>query len=215
MGVDMIELDVQLTRDSELVVMHDLELARTTNGRGAVREHTLAELKRLDAGAWFDTAFSGEPVLTLDEVLDIVTGRTRLNVEIKVPREDWAALAVRLVATLHARRRLASTVVSCFDPEALVAVREQSNAACLGLLWQHTDFAEAWTWVERLRAASLHPHWMLISADVVQIAHHRGVDVLAWTVNDVAAMEQLVAHGVDGIMSDFPERFSLVAALGR
>ncbi len=209
----MIELDVQLSRDGELVVIHDEELERTTTGRGAVRENNLAELKALDAGAWFAPEFSGERLLSLEEVVELVGARAALNVELKAPPEDWATLVARLDVLLRAHGLLGSTIISCFAPEALLAVRERLPAAQVGLLWQTGDFSEAWNWAGRLRAASLHPHWSLLSADVLAVAHARGMKVLVWTVNDVGTMRALVAAGVDGIMSDYPDRFRQVDRL--
>src|SRR6185436_16224362 len=80
LGVDMIELDVQLTRDGELVVLHDLELGRTIRASGFVRECDLAALRALDAGSWFGPSFHDQPVLSLGDVLDLTVGRVQLNV---------------------------------------------------------------------------------------------------------------------------------------
>jgi glycerophosphoryl diester phosphodiesterase len=209
-GVDMIELDVQLSRDQRLVVMHDLDVARTTGGHGPVRDHTLAELQRLDAGSWFAPQFAGERVLSLDEVIAIVGTRARLNVEVKAPPADWSPLAARLIGTLRDRGLLESTVISCFEMDALAAVRAEADEARLGVLWQSPDFVPAWEWAQRLRAVSVHPHWMLVSAEVIDAAHARGLEVLTWTVNDLAVMRTLVAQGIDGIISDFPGRFAEV-----
>src|SRR5436309_8381837 len=83
LGADMVELDCQITRDGAVVVIHDETLVRTTNGRGRVRDHTLKEIKRLDAGSWFRREFAGEEVLTLEEAVAILRGRVQLNLEIK------------------------------------------------------------------------------------------------------------------------------------
>ena len=206
-GVQMIELDVQFSRDLELVVIHDHELQRTTSGAGLVRSHDFAELKSLDAGGWFGAEFVGERSLSLDEVIHIVRGRARLNVEVKAPAADWPELAVRLVRLLRRHSILETTVLSCFAPGALMALRDEAADACLGLLWQHPDFSQAWDAATTLRAASIHPYWMLASAELVNDAHTRGLQVLVWTVNVVEVMRGLVQHGVDGIISDFPERF--------
>jgi glycerophosphoryl diester phosphodiesterase len=212
LGVDMIELDVQLSRDGELVVIHDAELNRTTNGVGAVRDRLFAELKELDAGGWYGPQFAGEHVLSLDEVIDIVGADARLNVEVKAPQLDWPILATRLIGTLRNRGRLEPTIVSCFEPGALAVIHEQDAGVRLGLLWQRTDFEEAWDWARRLGALSIHPHWMLVSSAVVNAAHSRGLQVLTWTANEIPIMRELVHAGVDGIISDHPERFASVGA---
>ena len=211
LGVDMIEMDAQLTCDDEIVVFHDFELQRTTNGDGPVRQHTLAAIKRLDAGAWFGQAFAGERVLTLDEVLDLVGVRARLNVEVKSPAAaDWAVIGRKLIATLHDRGRLEETVVSCFMAGALAALREQSRAVRLGFLWQQEDLAMVWRLARELSLLSVHPHWSLVTPSFVEAAHVRGLRVLTWTVNDAGAMARLVQVGVDGIISDYPERVAQV-----
>jgi len=143
LGVDMIELDVQLSRDGQLVVIHDYDLQRTTGASGAVREWSFADIKRLDAGTWFGVPFAGEHVLSLDEVIDIVGTRARLNVEIKAPEADWSALAATLTGTLQRRGVLDETIISCFEPAALAAVRHCTPTARLGVLWQQTEFGAA------------------------------------------------------------------------
>jgi len=211
LGVDMIELDVQLTRDGALVVIHDLDLRRTTNGVGPVRERSFAEIKALDAGGWYGAPFAAQPVLSLEEVIAIVGERARLNVEVKAPEADWPTLATVLTGTLRRRGLLDATIISCFEPAALAVVRERDASARLGLLWQHTEFAQAWEWARQLDAVSVHPYWMLVSEDVVNEAHGHGLQVLTWTVNEVETMRKLVRCGVDGIISDHPQRFAAVA----
>jgi len=206
LDVDMIELDVQLTRDEQLVVMHDYELDRTTNGRGAVRAHTLAEIKALDAGSWFASQFAGETVLTLREGLALVGNAARLNGEVKAPHTDWPMLVPSLIDTLGRYHALESTIISCFEPEALSAVRERSDQARLGLLWQNTRLDDMWRWADALGVVSVHPLWLLVSSEVVRAAHFRTLDVHVWTVNEITVMKGLLRQGVDGIISDFPAR---------
>jgi glycerophosphoryl diester phosphodiesterase len=202
----MIEFDIQLTKDGYLVVIHDHELERTTNGSGAVRDHTLAELKQLDAGAWFDQSFAGETILTLEEVIEIVGRRAMLNVEVKSPPGDWSNTALKTVAVLTHAGILGTTVLSCFQMQALEKVRELSPAARIGVLWHQPEFDDAWRWARELAAWSFHPWSKVLTAEGVAEAHQRGLRVLTWTVNDPEEIGQVAAMGVDGIMSDFPER---------
>jgi len=208
LGADMIELDVQLTRDGELVVLHDRELGRTTTGSGAVREHTLAELCALDAGLWFDAAYTGARVLSLDEVLALTAGRADLNVEIKSPEPDWEATATALVGLLERRGATAGTLISSFDMGALAAVRRASAGARLAVLWHLPDFGAAWRHAAELGAVALHPHTRLVRRALVERAHRLGFAVNVWTVNEPRQMRRLLDFGVDGLISDYPERFS-------
>jgi glycerophosphoryl diester phosphodiesterase len=209
-GVDMIELDVQLSRDDQLVVIHDDQLQRTTSGHGAVREHEWEALRSLDAGAWFDPAFAGQRLLRLQEVIELVDGRVGLNVEIKSAAADWPIVAGRLVRLLQERQLLETTVVSSFAAGALASVRALSNAVRLGVLWHDPECARAWSLASEVRAYSFHPHWAIARAEVLAQARRRGLRVFAWTVNEPAVMTQLLEFGVNGIMSDHPERFAEV-----
>lgn len=211
-GVDMIELDVQLSADGELVVIHDFDLERTTSGRGAVRSHRLADLRGLDTGSWFDPEFKSERMLTLSEVLELVAGRARLNVEVKPTAGDENAVVAELLRVLRRFDAIQSTVVSCFDFDVLRRVRAADDRVALGLLTHDPDFSTAWAVARELQARSLHPYWALVTSDVVSAARDEGLRVIAWTVNEIDVMEALVQQGVDGIISDHPERFREVQA---
>jgi len=204
----MIELDVQLTGDGELVVLHDRELGRTTPGKGAVRERTLDELRALDAGAWFDPAYAGARVMSLDEVLALTAGRADLNVEIKSPEPDWEGTAGALVALLQCRSAIQRTLISSFDMGALRAVRRMSSTARLAVLWHRPDFGAAWRHAGELGAVALHPQARLVGGGLVERAHGLGYAVNVWTVNELRQMRRLLALGVDGLISDYPERFA-------
>ncbi len=209
-GVDMIELDVQLTRDGHLVVFHDRELGRTVTAAGPLRERTLAELKRLDTGRWFGDAFRGERPFTLPEVFELVAGRAALNVEIKSPEPDWEATARSLAEALTGADALATAIVSSFEMGALEAVRRRLPEAGIGVLWQSLDLAPAWDWAQRLAAVSFHPFAGLVNGELVGAARDRGLRVHAWTVNDEDEMRRVAACSVDGIISDFPDRLRRV-----
>lgn len=213
-GVDMIEVDVQVTADGHLVVLHDETLERTTNGSGAVRETPWEEIARLDAGAWFSPAFAGERVLDFDGLLAMIAGRIRLNAEIKAPAEDWPVLVPALLAALERAGMRDDTVVSSFDFGALEAVRAESRGARLGVLWYQPDLDAAWQAVERLDAVSLHPLAGLLDAPAYADARRRGVDTLVWTVNDADTIRSLVRAGAGGVMTDFPELFATVGVPG-
>jgi len=212
LGVDMIELDVQLTRDRQLVVLHDLELGRTVAGEGPVRAYSLEELRARDAGSWFDAAHARERVLSLEEVFDLTAGRANLNVEIKSPEPDWTSTASELSALLVRSGRLDTTIVSSFALGALRAVRRVAPRARLGVLWQQPILQPLWAAVVELEAIAVHPLWRLVNEELITAAHSRGLIVLTWTVNDPGEMRRLAALGVDGIISDFPERFEEVGS---
>ena len=207
----MVEVDVQLTRDGHLVVLHDETLERTTSGRGAVRETDWAEMAELDAGSWFAPEFAGERVLDFAGLLDLISGQARLNAEIKAPASDWPVLVPALLEALDRAGQADTTVISCFDLGALAAVRAQSAAARLGVLWYLPDLDEAWQAVDRLGAVSLHPYVGLATPELFAQARRRGVDTFVWTVNDLETIRRLIDQGASGVMTDHPELFAEVA----
>ena len=146
---------------------------------------------------------------SLDEVLDLSAGRAELNVEIKSPEPDWDATAQVVIELLTAKRRLESTIISSFEMGALRAVRERSTAARIGVLWHSADLDPMWLLAEGLQARSVHPEWSLVDAALIEHAHARGLAVITWTVNEPTTMAALAALGVDGIISDYPERLPL------
>lgn len=209
--VDMIELDVQMSRDGELVVMHDLTLERTTARQGWVRDHDMAELAGLDCGSWFGTGFADQRVLSLSQVIELLPSRVRLNVEIKALEEDWGTLCDRLLEVLRTSGRLESTIVSSFLFGALEQLRQRSGDARIGLLTHDPDLSGIWPWADRLGAVSIHPYYAFVDPAAVEAAHQRQLQVIVWTVNDMAAARQLVAMGVDGVISDFPDALKKLA----
>jgi glycerophosphoryl diester phosphodiesterase len=140
--------------------------------RGLVREHTLAELCALDAGAWFALEYAGARVPSLEDVLDLTAGRAALNVEIKSPASDWDATARGLIDLLTAKQRLDSTIVSSFEMGALRAVRERCAEARLGVCGDDLDRVALG---RRAVGASVHPQWALVNPAVVDEARRRGL----------------------------------------
>jgi glycerophosphoryl diester phosphodiesterase len=203
LGAHMIELDVQLTRDGEVVVIHDWTLARTTDGRGRVASHTLAELRRLDAGAWFDPAYGGETIPTLREVLDAVS--LPVNVELKARGDDGLeARAFDVVQAAGAERRV---VFSSFHPQSLVRLRRRAADADIAVLWSRRRLLLALQLAQGVRATALHIRNGAVAPGEVRAARDRGLEVRVWTVNDPGEFAPLASLGVGGLFTDFPERF--------
>lgn len=207
LGADGVELDVQRTADDALVIFHDERLERTTNGSGRVTEHTLAEIRALDAGAWFGNEWAGEHVPTLDEVFDALPENAVVNVELK--RQAWRSdgLERAFVAWLAQRTRRQTVLVSSFNPALLWRLRRTLPHLPLGFLYG----PEKPRWPCRLwmRSAfpfdALHPHDSLVTPQLVDWAHRRGLRVHVWTVNDPERARELAGMEVDAIITDVPD----------
>jgi glycerophosphoryl diester phosphodiesterase len=204
LGAPFIETDLHLTRDARFVAIHDKTLERTTNGKGAVRDFTLAELRELDAGMWFDRQFMGERIPTLEEILEFARQHDVVfYLEIKYD-SAWG-MHHALVAALGGAGNAARTIVLSFDPSTLTALRKLDTSIMMGLLveGENRDFVKS---ALDVGARQLCPRMDLVTRELVDQAHRSDLHVVTWTVNDAAKMNSVFHAGVDGIMTDLPDR---------
>ena len=204
-GANGVEFDVQLSADGELVIIHDHTLERTTDGRGAVATHTLAELKQLDAGRRFDAQFAGERIPTLQEVIDLLGDPMYLNIELKAGYGQAEALPARVVECVRRNGCQARVLLSSFELDALRRVRAIAPELAIGVLYSSPpDPAQ----VAALHPEALHPEWKLAGKELISSAHAAGRQVNVWTVNAEADMRSLIALGVDAIITNYPQRLA-------
>lgn len=213
LGADGIELDVQLSADGALVVIHDFTLERTTNGTGRVAEKTLAELRTLDAGAWFAPQFAATRIPTLDEVLEAVKGRLLVNIELKTFSLTDQTTRLRLAQSVlecirkHGMER--QVLISSFNPLALRVMRQLTPQIAIGYLYApDLPLPLAKGWLARPligRHEARHPHFSMVDEAYMRWARRHGYRVNVWTVNDPADIQRMCALGVDMIISDRPD----------
>jgi glycerophosphoryl diester phosphodiesterase len=213
-GCDMIELDVTLTRDRKVVVIHDDTLDRTTNGKGVVFDHTLEEIQRLDAGGWFDPRFSTERVPELREVMKLTAGRCMLNIEIKesayeasYPADAIEHQVVQLVKTCAAMDRV---VISSFDRRILERIAAMETPPAVAFISDHGADQRILDMLLAMKAFSWHPRFKVLTRDQVDRLHAAGLKVFPWTINTRDEAEKILALGVDGLICNelrvLPER---------
>ena len=207
-GADGVEFDVQLSKDGELVVIHDDRLERTTNGRGLVAAHTLAELKTLDAGSWFDARFAGQAIPILQDVFDLLGNQMLLNIEIKSKSGTPGGELEEKVAGCVRRNQLEPYVlISSFNPASLAHIQTVAPELRVGYLFEgQVDGAV----IAQLRPHALHPGWRVVSGELVERAHAAGQRVNVWTVNEERDLRSMVEMGVDGIVTNFPQRLAAI-----
>jgi glycerophosphoryl diester phosphodiesterase len=205
-GAAWIEFDVKLTSDGHPVVIHDPTLERTTNGKGKVAETTLAAIRELDAGSWFGSRFAGEKVPTLEEALEVMSGLAMgFNLEIKPcpGREvETAQVAARTVKQRWPGY-LPTPIFSSFKAESLAASRAVAPEIPRGFLWDRlpSDWQRQ---ISELGCAAVHPNARNLSREDVAAIKGAGFPVLAWTVNEPARARELMAWGVDSLITDAP-----------
>jgi glycerophosphoryl diester phosphodiesterase len=204
---DGIELDVQLSKDRELVVIHDFVLETTTDGTGPVRERTLAELKELDAGIRFDPIYAGQQIPTLQEVIDAVGRRLLLNIELKTTSRRDDGLAEGIVRAIEDNHLLDRAIVSSFNPLALRRVSKLNPWIPIGLLYSpNMPLPLRRPWVRHLlELDAIHPHHSMVDDKYVPWARERGYRVNTWTVDDSGKMWQLMRQKVDIIITKRPD----------
>lgn len=202
--MDGIELDVQRCATGELVVFHDEELSRTTNGAGLVVDCSFDELRRLSAGAWFDKEFKTEKVPLLSEVLDLVAGQTVINIELKNTPVEYPGLNDDLLELLESYSAREKLIISSFDHKLMQELHRKEQDLKIALLGAAVlvDLKASAT---AIGAEYFHPAYDCFRADVCAEAHEAGLKVNVWTCNSQREWRDCVKMRVDGIVTDDPE----------
>ena len=208
MGAKFIETDLQLTRDAKIIAMHDPTVDRTTNGRGRISKMSLVELRGLDAGVKFlsvdGKSYKGERVPTLDEILEF--GRTNdVTFYLEMKESQGWGFEQSLVGALRRADAMNRVVVISFDADVLVTVRRIAPELATGFLCEKatTQLVEK---AVALGVKQFLPRADRISPEIIAAAHRANLTVVVWTVNEIEDMRAVIALGVDGIISDYPDR---------
>jgi len=212
MGVDAVECDVHCTKDGHVVIIHDKNLKRTTNMDGVVSEMRLEEVKMADAGSWFEPRFSAETIPTLKELLEITKGKVITVVEIK--QEN---IADKVIKDIEDSDSVGETIIISFHASALRDAQEINPRIPRALLIGGGNPASELSAILNLihsaaevGAGTLNLSRMIITPQLVNEAHLRGIAVWAWTVDDKEEIKKLLEMGVTGITSNYPERVQSV-----
>jgi glycerophosphoryl diester phosphodiesterase len=226
MGAEFLEFDIQLTADGVPVVFHDLASTRTLRGipnHGVISEMTIDELRHADAGSWFhESAEAGPPrfesqtLLTLPEVLARYRHQTRFAIELKSRDDSKSGIEWKVLRTLADHRLLSETErVVVMSLSAVSPARMHSLAPGINLVQLFYENEDAGEILGRLHhvgryAGRIGPHYSQVTTDLVRAAHAEGLGVWTWAANEVDEMNKLLAAGVDGIITDYPDRLKSV-----
>jgi len=224
LGVDMVECDVHLSQDGELVVMHDPDLTRTTNGRGLISELPLADLKKLNAAAKFSGTWPAvEPIPTLGEVLDAVKGKAGVQIEIKVTKFPgrYPGIEQKVIDAVKSRGMADQVLIISFDFPTLVDVKKIDPAIKTGALtdasWMLGHSAKSPEEIVDEIVQSTGADYYLpaaggVTETLIKAAHARGLKIGTWTVDAPADMERLAGQGIDAITTNKPDELKRVLA---
>jgi glycerophosphoryl diester phosphodiesterase len=224
MGAEYLEVDLNMTKDGMLVALHDPTLGRTTDVEMVfpdrpmpwmVKDFTLAEIKRLDAGSHFGPQFVGEQIPQLQEIIDFVDGRAPLYIETKHPYL-YPDMEAKLVSTLRRNGLLGTVVFQSFFEQSSRRLRQLAPQTTNVQLYNKDTLAGSDLEALFERATSyadgIGPEWVEVDSKLVETAHRYGLIVHTWAVNEPEQMRRLVNLGVDGIFTDYVDRLHDVLA---
>ena len=207
-GVPMIELDVMFSRDRKVVVIHDTTLERTTNGHGAVNNCTMEKLKQLDAGSWFDPRFADQRLPELSDVLELVGGRTRLNIEIKDQAYEHNhppdAIEKQIVARVKQKDLQDSVLISSFEIDILVQIASMQDPPAIALISKTPASKRIVEICTHLKVFSWHPDHLILTPRQVDMMHAAGLKVFPYNVDTFEDFVKMVNMQVDGVITDNP-----------
>lgn len=206
-GIDMVELDVRLSRDEQVMVLHDRSLQRTTTGNGPARRYTLSELKTLDAGSWFHSRFANERIPTLSETCETLRGKCWIDVEIKSDlfhREPVGLLEQRVLDVVKQAGCVDQVMYSSFDHHLLANLKKIQPAATTGVIYSILrDFGRLPSKLVRRVAASVFVcARQELTQAMVNDAHEHRIPLYVYTLNSTTDVQKMMSLGVQGIISD-------------
>ncbi|MGD8233686.1 glycerophosphodiester phosphodiesterase family protein [Vibrio sp. TRT 1302] len=206
LGLKWVEVDIQPTKDNQLVVCHDHTINRCSNGRGRVDRYTLDELKQFDFGRWFDRKFANQSIMTLNELLNLaVENKLKLNLEVKIDRHDPMLVCQLLAKELGNSQAITEDIVlSSFNHDIIRCLHQLIPDYRLAVLCDRVT-----TKVERLlkqvSAFSCNVNYKFLSNSKIYRLQAEGYQVWSYTVNNPKSLRHL--SNLDAIFSDFPQRF--------
>ncbi len=201
-GADYAEIDVQETSDGVVIVMHDADLMRIAGQQRGIWDTPLADLKKIDAGSWFDTSFADQRVPTLQEVLDLCRGKIKLNIELKFNGHDQH-LVTRTLDVVTQNHFATQCVISSLKQDALPEVRAIQPGIKVGAI-----VGAAIGNLGRVDADFISINVEHVGRKLIDDLHQQGKEIHVWTVNDVQTMSDMIDLGVDNILTDEPAKLN-------
>lgn len=213
LGATGIETDVQMTKDGQLVLIHDETLQRTAGTAEWVKDLTLDEIKEHEAGSWFHPDYRGERIPALEELLKLVGGTdTILNLELKTGVVMYPGIEQKVVDAVRRFGLAERVIISSFNHYSLVECKKIAPPDIrTGILYMEGLY-EPWEYAKRVGADALHAYQYALTPELVAAAKQAGIVYHPFTVNDPKVMQALIGAGVAGIITDYPDRLAELLA---
>lgn len=200
----MLELDIQLTKDGELIVYHDFFLDKKTNGHGFVHEHTLAEIQQLDAGSWFSDKFTGEKVPTFEEVLAWSKGKIWINIELKQLEYLHLPMAKKVVQLVEDYQMEDQVQIMSFNHASLVEVRHYSKKIITNVI-SASRLVNPVEYLRSMEAQVLNVPIFQLSPKLVDELHQHGFYVHGSMSDDINVWRTILEWGIDAMDTNIPD----------
>lgn len=210
MGCEGIETDVQLTKDGVLILCHDELLDRTTDGKGLIAEASYSEIEKLDAAKLWSGKFKDVKIPTLDELLNFVNDKNlMINLEIKNSVVDYEGIEEMIIKKVYEYKLDRKVIISSFNHYSIKKCKSVDNTLKAGLLYDCRLY-EAGKYASQIGADALHPLFYTLNKDVVREIREQNKAINTWTVNEEKYMKALIMLGIDGIITNYPDKLKKV-----
>lgn len=217
-NVDRIEIDVHQTKDHKIVVLHDRDINRTSTGKGYVKDLSLNEIRKYSAGRWFSQEFEAEKIPTLDEVFNLINAKATLVIEIKAFNNYYQGIEKQVVDIIHKHKANNWVAVCSFDDSVLFKIHELDKNIAL-----HKLFVFKFPFLKLINDGSLRIvdfkyynfvdefsiYYPFANKRLINKIHSLNKKINVWTVDDTTKIKRLINLGVDGIITNHPERLKL------
>lgn len=215
---DGVETDVHMTKDGVPVICHNYTIDDTSNGMGSIASYTLEEIKKFDFGAYYSPEFKGTTLPTLDEFLELIASSDIeiMNIELKTPKQRESDVVAKTIEAVKAHNLFDRLLISSFSSQLLVEAKKIDSRCKTGYLYSPNSFHSPWQLInpvgfaKRIGAEALHPLELYVGPLYVKAAHSQGIKVNPWTVNNEFSIRRLIRCGVDGIITDCPDKVQAI-----
>ncbi|MCI6152655.1 glycerophosphodiester phosphodiesterase [Fusobacterium perfoetens] len=204
-GADGIELDVQLTKDGEVVIIHDETIDRTTDGKGTVVSFTYEELQKFDASFKFRGQMGFNKIPTLREYFELVKDTNIItNIELKTGINEYFGIEEKVWELIKEYKLEEKVIISSFNHYSILRMKKIAPSLKCGLL-SETWIVDAGKYTENLGIECYHPHFANMTKDIVKEIKSHGIEINTWTVNKEEDMRDLIEKGIDIIIGNYPD----------
>ena len=201
-GMDGIELDVHMTKDGELVLIHDYILDRTTEGSGFIKDFNYKEIKKLSAGNRFNQRFSFEKIPTLTEVLEYFKNKKfEINIEIKAGYRFYENIETKIIKIIDKYYDKNKIIISSFDHYSILRCKEIDPSLKTGALVEASLY-KPWDYLSQINANYIHPQFLSVTEEFIDESHNAGYKINTYTVDDINMIKHFIDKNINIIISN-------------